>query len=350
MQAKDDGTFWLWGNNLNRLSIDDSGGNFMELCDKAATMQADIVLGTEHNLDARKYSVHKKCYDTCMRHRTVGHYKLQMSSTCIVAANQYKPGGTLLLARGNCVARIIEGADDDLGRWSYVRMAARGNRAVSIILAYQPCEVRGTSKGKFTDVHTQQSSILRQKYRDDPKPNPHKYFRRDLLRLLKRLKAQGDDLIVMGNDPAGMSKIWSKMVLTDIMKMRHKTSDMPATYARGTKRLDYILMSERCVISVKACGYEPFNHRLFSDHCGMFVDMDMALRNLDNVLALMVYRDFKARDPKAVSDYLQGVEDYLIDHNFATQVKLLVATQGTDHVLAKALDKHAFQPPNGAKK
>jgi hypothetical protein len=100
-------------------------------------------------------------------------------------------------------------------------------------------------------------------------------------------------------------------------------------------------MSERCVISVKACGYEPFNHRLFSDHRGMFVDMDMAILfgNLDNVLASMVYRDFKARDPKAVSDYLQGVEDYLIGHNFATRMKLLIAMQGTAHVLAEALDK-----------
>jgi hypothetical protein len=48
MQAKDEGTFWLWGNNFNGLSIDDSGGDFMELCDEAATMQADIILGTEH--------------------------------------------------------------------------------------------------------------------------------------------------------------------------------------------------------------------------------------------------------------------------------------------------------------
>jgi hypothetical protein len=347
MQAKDDGIFRIWGNNFNGLSIDESGGDFMELCDEAATMQADIVLGTEHNLDARKYYVRKKCYETCRRHSTVGHYKLQMSSTSIKAATLYKPGGTLLLARGNCVARILDGSDDAMGRWSYIRMAARGNRVVSIITAYQPCVVRGNPKGKFT-VHAQQSSLLRQANMTDLKPNPRKYFRRDLTTLLKRLKAQGDDLIVMGdfnevlgNDPAGMSKICRELDLSDIMKMRHGTSDEPATYARGTKRLDYVLMSERCAISVRQCGYEPFNHRLFSDHRGMFVDLDMALLfgNLDNVLASMTYRDFKAGDPQAVSEYLQGIENYLLEHNFYARMQRLSDSPENDHLLAEALDK-----------
>ena len=107
MTEKEDGTFRIWGNNFNGLTIDKSGGDFMELCDEAATMQADIVTGTEHNLDTRKYYVRKKCYETCMKHRNVDHYKLQMSSTAIEAATLYKPGGTLILARGNCVARIM---------------------------------------------------------------------------------------------------------------------------------------------------------------------------------------------------------------------------------------------------
>ncbi len=237
MDKKADGTFRIWGSNFNGLSIDDSGGDFMELCEEATTMQADIVAGAEHNLDARQYYVRNICYRTCMKNRKVGHYKLQMSSTSIPAATLYKPGGTLLMARGNCVARIIEGGDGDMGRWSYIRMAARSNRVVSIITVYQPCDVRGTSKGKFT-VHAQQSSLLRKKYMDDPKPNPRKYFRKDLLAFLKHLKSKGDDLIVigdfnevLGNDPAGMSLICRELVLSDIMKMRHDTSAEPATYA-----------------------------------------------------------------------------------------------------------------------
>jgi hypothetical protein len=67
MTEKEEETFPLWGNHFNGLSIDDSGGNFMKLCDEAATMQADIVTGTEHNLNARKYCIRMKCYETCMK-------------------------------------------------------------------------------------------------------------------------------------------------------------------------------------------------------------------------------------------------------------------------------------------
>ena len=198
MTQKEDGTFRIWGQNFNGLHIDESGSDFMELCDEAATMQADLITGTEHNLDARKYYVRKKCVDTCMKHCNVGHYKLLMSSTAIAAATTFKPGGTLLLARGNCVAWIIEADDDYMGRWSYVRMRAKAGRVVSIISAYQPCEVRGTCKGKFT-IHAQQTSILREQHMADPNPNPRTYFRRDLTKFLRELQAKGDDLILMGD-------------------------------------------------------------------------------------------------------------------------------------------------------
>jgi hypothetical protein len=41
----------------------------------------------------------------------------------------------------------------------------------------------------------------------------------------------------------------------------------------------------------------------------------------------------------AVSDYLYGVEQYMLNHNFFPRMKCLIATQGTDHALAEALDK-----------
>jgi hypothetical protein len=116
----------------------------------------------------------------------------------------------------------------------------------------------------------------------------------------------GDFNEVLGNDPAGMSKLCRDLVLSNVMKMRHEISDKPATYACGTKPLDYILM---CAVSIRKCRYEPFNHRMYSDYQAMFVDMDMEMLfgNFDNVLMMMQYQDFKARYWKAVSDYLKAV-------------------------------------------
>ena len=234
-----------------------------------------------------------------------------------------------------------------MGRWSYIRMAAKADRVVSIITAYQPCDVCGIQKGKFT-VHAQQTSILREKYMNDPQPNPRKYFRKDLTRFLQTLQDKGDDLIllgdfneVLGSDPSGMSKLCRDLVLSDVMQMRHETSNAPSTYARRTKRLDYMLMSERCAVSIRKCGYQPFNHRMYSDHRGMFVDMDMELLfgNFDNVLATMQYRDFKARDPQAVTEYLTAVDTYLHDHHFHERLERLQATPDINHTLANGLDK-----------
>lgn len=209
-------------------------------------------------------------------------------------------------------------------------MAAKANRVVLIIMAYQPCNMRRTLKGKFT-IHAQQSSLLQEKYMDDPKPNPRKFFRQDLTTFLKSLKAKGDNLIllgnfneVLGNGLAGMSKLCRELVLSYVTKMQHETSDTPATYAQATKQLDYILMSEQCAVSIQKCGYKPFNHRMFSNHCAMFVNMDMEMLfgNSNNVLPTMQHWDFKARDPKAISNYLTALNSYFKDHNFCTKDKI----------------------------
>ena len=44
----------------------------------------------------------------------------------------------------------------------------------------------------------------------------------------------------LGTDPEGMVKIAGTLGLIDLMASRHSSSP-PATYARGSKRLDYAL-------------------------------------------------------------------------------------------------------------
>jgi hypothetical protein len=61
----------------------------------------------------------------------------------------------------------------------------------------------------------------------------------------------------------------------------------------------------------------------------MFADMDMEM--LFGNLAAMQNRDFKARDPKAVSDYLLAVNTYLTNHNFRARPQRLKDTIGKDH-------------------
>jgi hypothetical protein len=73
----------------------------------------------------------------------------------------------------------------------------------------------------------------------------------------------------------------------------------------------------------------------------MLVDLDtvMLFGNFDNVLAAMQYRDFTARDPKAVTEDLQGVEKYLTNHTFQEQLQRLTNPNEENHPLAESLDK-----------
>jgi hypothetical protein len=48
------------------------------------------------------------------------------------------------------------------------------------------------------------------------------------------------------------------------------------TYARGKKWLDFALATPLAASTIIAGGYEPFTHRLASDHQAFFLDFDEA--------------------------------------------------------------------------
>ena len=55
----------------------------------------------------------------------------------------------------------------------------------------------------------------------------------------------------------------------------HGTNGEPSTYSRGTKRLDYVFVSPRILPFIQKCGIDPFHQVIFTDHCGLFLDLDL---------------------------------------------------------------------------
>jgi endonuclease/exonuclease/phosphatase family metal-dependent hydrolase len=113
-------------------------------------------------------------------------------------------------------------------------------------------------------------------------PNPRQAFIRDLKSLVKSLHAAHHDVILMGDfnelvgaKPSEMASVLSAGYLTDTFCFRHGLDKEKATYARGTKRVDYIFVSQRLTEHIRASGAKPFNYRIFSDHRGLFVDFAM---------------------------------------------------------------------------
>ena len=155
----------------------------------------------------------------------------------------------------------------------------QGGQKLVILSAYQPI-VKGGLTGKIT-VAAQHLSLLVAS--NDKTLNPRVAFRRDLISCLNeyhrknyRILLVGDFNEALGADVDGMVKIATQFNLLDVMAIR-SSSVPPATYARGSKRLDYALASASVCHALQASGYDAFNHRIASDHRGYFLDFHTTL-------------------------------------------------------------------------
>jgi hypothetical protein len=67
--------------------------------------------------------------------------------------------------------------------------------------------------------------------------------------------------------------------------------------------LDYALATPFAATTIVAGGYEPFNHRLASDHCAFFLDFDEAalFGSQSSHLTSIQHCDLRAKNPKEVT-------------------------------------------------
>ncbi|KAI2495021.1 hypothetical protein MHU86_19496 [Fragilaria crotonensis] len=165
----------------------------------------------------------------------------------------------MVMTVGSLTGRLCKQDRDKWGRWSSQVFQGRAGRKVAIISAYQPI-VKGGIAGKIT-VAAQHVSLLLQS--EDKISNPRVAFRRDLSKWLKEYQDDGCEILLIGDfnetlgtDPDGMSKIASDHHLLDIMASRHSSAP-PATYARGSKRLDYALASPQYATQYSELGMKP---------------------------------------------------------------------------------------------
>jgi hypothetical protein len=178
-------------------------------------------------------------------------------------------------------------------------------------------------------------------------PNPRQAFLRDLKTLVKSLHADYHDVILMGdfNELIGaklseMASVVSAGHLTDTYCFRHGLDNEKATYAHGSKRVDYIFTSQRLTEHIRASGAEPFNFRIFSDHCGLFVDFAMPgfFDRAPNELAKMHSCDLIFDCPRHVRTYLLEMSTYIGLHKISEQLEKLSEGDRNDD-MAEAIDR-----------
>ena len=345
-EDKEENTTRVYFQNLNGLKWDKHGGIWPMICQSMAAIHADIACFSEVNQDTSKFEIREKMKTVASLQ--FDHVRLVTATSNRKAKSNYKPGGTTMLTMMDTVALSKDPTRDRMGRWVSTRYS-RGNGAhITVIGAYQVCQTHRT--GQVTAA-TQQINQLLEEYAtiDAIGPiNPREVFIRDLSAFIQQ-RQQCNDLIVLGGDfneamssTAGLFTIASQCGLVDVFSKKLGTSDKPATFKGGSKRLDYILLSPALEHMVKAIGYEPYDYRgVFSDHRPMFVDFDsMALFGAIPVsLSPATQRDFKASDPLSVRAYVEKKYSELIQHNFLERIHTIESNGQPNHDIAERLDR-----------
>ena len=112
-----------------------------------------------------------------------------------------------------------------------------------------------------------------------------------------------------------------------------------ATYARGSKCIDYIVCDAWVSdASIQGC-YEPFQYRLKGDHLTMAVDFDTNLLfgNPTTILATLAQCEFSSKDAGSNRKYIQAQHEYLTQHQFAPRLAQLQEAWAPD--LGEQLDR-----------
>ena len=339
LDKKDPTHVRVYASNVNGLQLDERGGQFDCVCKIHKEVQADVICGQEHNLDTTQAAVRTILYKTARQHWQ--RHRLTFGTSPIPFKTYHKPGGTFIMTTGNITGRVTKQESDKWGRWSSQEYQGHDGHVLVIYSVYQPVEKRGV-QGKTTVAAQQRSLLLLSK---DSTSDPRTAFRRDLLQELKTHVTQGRQLLVMGDfneqlgtDADGISHIVGNLGLLDVMASRHSMIP-PATYARGSKCLDYALATPQVCSALKKCGYDAFNARLHSDHRGYYFDFDAKglFGSATQDLAPRNHRGLVTSSIAHVTSYIRHKYELLENHNaFIRSEKLL--HPGLRHQYAERLD------------
>ena len=308
--------------NLNGLMWNKEGGRWPYICEAMDAIQADISCFSELNVDTNNYAVRKQMESICQRQFT--HNALVLSASKYKSTTVYKPGGTAIMIRNNMIVNMKSHSRDRMGRWTSVGICT-ANRKIRVISAYQVCQ--SLRPGATTIASQQRAQIIEESAatNDHQRLDPRQAFIQDLTNFVHHVQSNNEEIILAGDfneeivtQASGMDRLATACGLVDLFSVRLGSSTIPATYQRGTKRLDYILMSSTLLPHVKAAGYDPFGYRIPSDHRGMYVDFDTdgLLRQSNIPLAPVAARDFTTTSPGSVAKYVTAKMQYLNDHHF----------------------------------
>ena len=308
-------------------------GTYQTLLEQLKPIEPDILMLPEINLDTTNPACMTQLHNISRSQLGLGEYKLEATSSTVKNdLGFFKWGGVTSIAIGNIISRITSTSRDSIGRWTSMTLTARGDKHITWICTYQPNHVANIkAAGDFTAL-TQHYKGLIDLNRHEPHRVTH-HHAQDLISYVQSLQQQGHKVNVcgdfnetIGERPEGLTRLCSECGLIDAFRHMHGMEPEFATYNRGTKVIDYILMDPDLVDSVAYCGYEPFGNRFQTDHRGLFIDVitDEFFGNTTLAIHRLEQRGLVSTKAHQIAPYFQVCTDHAAEHNYNVLVKRLL--------------------------
>ena len=274
------------------------------------------------NIDVRKpgcrYTINEKTKKQDKNSKSV-----DCASMTTIKGSDYKRGGPTSIVQGNWAGHIVKMGSEKLGRWNYIKLAGKERKVLKIISPYRVCNQKH-QQGICT-IYMQQETDLVNDGRKET--DPRKALLEDLSTQIQKDHKEGKMVILLGdmNEDIGGNRnikdFLDKINMYNVMQVKHK-GDLPKTHERGQDCLDMVAASNSIQKKrINRAVYQPFYHGIYSDHRGMFVDLDIKeiFNHVKGDTNKEIYRRFTTTQTPKWEKYVKKLEYYLEEANIGKQ-------------------------------
>jgi len=109
------------------------------------------------------------------------------------------------------------------------------------------------------------------------------------------------------------------------LALQHSTRPFPASHIRGSKRIDFLLVTPRLLPAVLNSGSMAFHSLFHSDHCAYYLDFEALLLFVDPAYGTEPpsYRRLQLSDPRLKNQYQDKLHSQLEYHKIYDKVRAL---------------------------
>ena len=330
LQKKAQGIIRYAFQNINGISIRE-GLKVMPEIATIGALDIDVAAFTETNVHWNQSTRDKVQHQL---HINLGNSRVVCASNASTKVEEgYQPGGTMTAIVGNQVGRIVQTGSDPWGRFTWTEMTGERGEGILVICAYRVSQTKGSVPGPTTSFSQQINEMIKE---GDFTLDPRTRILDDLGKLITSKRQQGFRPILMmdANDEwlesgsKSFQTFVKEMGLVDHLYDKFKDKGLTeTTYARGKRRIDFILVDSSIVHAIKRIGTLGLNDGILSDHVMLYMDIDeVALfKAIMNRPVLHPTREFKIEHADKCEKFINKFRQYVDEKKFPKRVERLAA-------------------------